>query len=105
MNLKLFCAVTKADDLRAVREVSAQVTKCGANLYQLLSQEITLRQARQDALAQPLDISVIEKDMRFSLTICIYRIAPLSIRSFFIIFKCFKVKKINKIKYLSLVIR
>jgi len=56
--------LTKADDLRAVREVSAQVTKCGANLYQLLSQEITLRQARQDALAQPLDISVIEKDMR-----------------------------------------
>ena len=61
------CAVTKADDLRLVREVSSQVTKCGANLYQLLSQEITLRQARHDALAQPLDISVIEKDMRFLL--------------------------------------
>lgn len=59
---------TKVEDLKAVREVSTQVTKCGANLYHLLSQEIYLREARLQALAQPLDINVIEKEIKSTIS-------------------------------------
>jgi len=47
---------TKAEDLKAVRQISSEVTSRGANLYQLLSQELQLREARFQALARPLEI-------------------------------------------------
>merc|ERR1719259_1001743 len=55
---------TKAEDLKAVRQISSEVTSRGANLYQLLSQELQLREARFQALARPLEITTIEKNLK-----------------------------------------
>merc|ERR1739838_23491 len=63
-NINYFTYTAKTSDLKAIREISGQVTKCGANLYELLSNELELRHTRLHALQQPLDINVIEKQLR-----------------------------------------
>nr|CAB3231831.1 clusterin-associated protein 1 [Phallusia mammillata] len=65
--LTSFDIASKLHDLKAVRQLASNVTQRGASLYHLLSQEPDLRDARQTALAQPLDINTIEKGLRSSI--------------------------------------
>lgn len=58
---------SKIQDLKAVRKLSTEITQRGALLYDLLGKEVDLREARQTALAQPLEINEIEKGLRVSI--------------------------------------
>uniref|UniRef100_H2YD01 Clusterin-associated protein 1 n=1 Tax=Ciona savignyi TaxID=51511 RepID=H2YD01_CIOSA len=65
-SLSSFDIASKINELKAVRQLASEVTQRGATLYHLLSKEPELRNARTDALAQPMDINTIEKGLRWS---------------------------------------
>lgn len=58
---------SKLKELKAVRKLSTEITEKGAILYDLLGKEVDLREARLQALAQPLEINEIEKGLKGSI--------------------------------------
>nr|XP_018913765.1 PREDICTED: clusterin-associated protein 1 homolog [Bemisia tabaci] len=54
-------------DLKTVRELSSRIAIDGASLYELLGQELELREARYTKVNMPLDISSIESGLKQSI--------------------------------------
>ncbi|XP_003383332.3 PREDICTED: clusterin-associated protein 1 homolog [Amphimedon queenslandica] len=57
----------KMTDLKACRQLASEITTKGASLYQLLGQEVDLREARHTAISRPVDIDSIEKGIERSI--------------------------------------
>jgi len=55
-----FDLTTKAKELKDIRSLASEITGRGAQLYDLLRNEVELREERTAALARPLDIDAIE---------------------------------------------
>ncbi|XP_061680677.1 clusterin-associated protein 1 homolog [Syngnathoides biaculeatus] len=62
-NLK-FEIGSRISDLKAARQLASEVTSKGASLYDLLGQEVELREKRTAAIARPLEIDVTEKALK-----------------------------------------
>lgn len=56
----------KNTDLKACRQLASEITSKGSRLYELLGQEVNLREARLRAISQPVDIDKIEKGIEMS---------------------------------------
>ena len=48
-------------DLKACRQLASDITTKGAKLYELLAQEVELREARLMAISRPVDVDEIER--------------------------------------------
>ncbi|XP_037553753.1 clusterin-associated protein 1 homolog [Nematolebias whitei] len=55
---------SRISDLKAARQLASEITSKGASLYDLLGEEVDLREKRNAAIARPLDINEIEKALR-----------------------------------------
>jgi clusterin-associated protein 1 len=53
--------INKKTDLKACRQLASEITNKGSHLFELLNQEVTLREARQRAVSQTVDIDKLEK--------------------------------------------
>lgn len=51
----------KTTDLKACRQLASEITTRGAKLYELLAQEVELREARLMAISRPVDVDEIER--------------------------------------------
>ncbi|XP_033108039.1 clusterin-associated protein 1-like isoform X2 [Anneissia japonica] len=58
---------SKISDLKTSRLLASEVTAKGAALYDLLGQEVELREMRSTAINRPLEINEIEKGLRGSI--------------------------------------
>ena len=56
----------KTTDLKACRQLASEITSKGAKLYDLLGQEVELREARRIAVSRSVDIDEIEKGIEQS---------------------------------------
>ena len=56
----------KTTDLKACRQLASEITSKGAKLYDLLGQEVELREARRTAVSRSVDIDEIEKGIEQS---------------------------------------
>lgn len=67
-NTKLkFDLGSKIADMKAVRQLSSEITSKGAVLYDLLGKEVELREARTESIARPLEINEAEKVMKIAI--------------------------------------
>ena len=57
----------KNTDLKVCRQLASEITTKGSRLYELLGQEVGLREARHTAVSQPVDIDKIEKGIELSI--------------------------------------
>ncbi|XP_071954688.1 clusterin-associated protein 1-like [Antedon mediterranea] len=58
---------SKISDLKMSRQLASEVTSKGAALYDLLGQEVELREMRTTAINRPLEINEIEKGLKGSI--------------------------------------
>jgi len=58
---------SRAKELRDVRALASEITERGAQLYDLLGNEVELREERSAAIARPLEIDAIEAGLKKSI--------------------------------------
>lgn len=63
------------DDLRRVRELSSDLTKRGALLYDLLAKEQVNKDVRSSQASRPLELSSVERTLKSALQSLEHRVA------------------------------
>ncbi|CAG2176221.1 unnamed protein product [Oppiella nova] len=58
---------SKLNELKVSRQLTSEITQRGANLYDLLAQEIQIREQRASVMARQLEIPEIERSIRESI--------------------------------------
>ncbi|CAG2118224.1 unnamed protein product [Medioppia subpectinata] len=58
---------SKLNELKVSRQLTSEITQRGANLYDLLAQEIQIREQRTSVMARQLEIPEIERSIRESI--------------------------------------
>lgn len=64
LNLRDFDISDKVNELKLSRQLASEITSSGANLFDLLGQEESLRLVRQRSLGRQLEVNEVEADLK-----------------------------------------
>lgn len=62
-----FNIASKVQDIKDARQLASEITTKGASLYDLLSREVDLREARTNVISRQLEINEVEKSLQQSI--------------------------------------